>query len=226
MNNRAKHILLDLLIGSAIGVVISFILYGVIYLSVTNKADAQPLMWIGFLFGMPIGIITTFLVSAGIRKNKRIRKKNEESIQSVLQKYNVKRTKSTKCDYFDFELIADYENEKLWFINWGTGFWQYWSFALVVGFDVDIYNTESGGGFYAYSIGSTIVGQELSTDVTNSRFEMAILTTKDDLKISLTKPLHGQYVSSYGFRSAVHFATECKQIVEELVKTDIANHKS
>jgi len=226
MNEKLKHFLIDLFIGSLIGVVISFIVYGFIYMSISNKSEAQSLMWIGFILGMPIGIIFTFPIAHGIRKNKKIRAKNAGFILDALHKYNVTRTKFSKCSYFDLEIIADYKNERLWFLNWGTGYWQYWSFSLVVGFDVTINNTESGGGFYAYSIGSTIVGQELSTDVTNSTFEMVILNTKEDFRISLTKQLRGQYTSSRGFVSAVNFAIESKQIIEELVQIDIENHKS
>lgn len=226
MKHEVKYVFIDLGIGTVIGVVLSFLIYGFIYLLLTDKSEAISFMWIGFAFGMPLSILFTFLIANSIRRNQRKKAHNHGIILDILNKHKVKRTKFTKCDYFGFELIADYENEKLWFINWETGYWQYWSFALVYGFDLDIQNQESGGGFFAYSIGSTVIGQELSKDVTNRVFEMMILTTKDDLKISLTKQLRGEYVNSKAFSIAVDFAVEAKQIIEELVKIDMKNHKA
>lgn len=219
-----KRILKIILIGLAVGVAAD-LLIGFFVTALLWFGDDlnEPILFayvflIPLIFTLPGGIGITFAVVKAKEKEIQDQKRFNKEITDKLHQSNVIWTKTAMHD--GLQIIADYQNRKIWWLNWNTGYWSWWTFAKVRACKLNIKNKSWGGGYSAYSFGSTVVGQTHEPITENSVFEI-IIELNNEIRpfvISLEN-LKGEYVTSEKFEKYVDFAIQVETIINETPKS-------
>ena len=162
---------------------------------------------------IPAAIGITFAIAKDKEKQVKNQRNYNKIITDKLHACNVVWTKTAMHD--GFQLIADYQNRKIWWLNWNSGFWGWWTFAKVRECKLNIQNKSWGGGYSAYSFGNTIVGQEHKPVTENSVFEIIIEINGDQPFVVSFNNLRGVFVTSEKFEQYVDFALQVQSIINE-----------
>lgn len=152
MNGRILSLFIGAILGLAVGAAIA---------GLFSLAD-QSMSNIMFGAMLPVGAFFGLLVSIPVyNKRKQDKKQEAKNFSEIIDariKYNLQTTKIIALR--DLKFIVDEPNQRIWIMDYSTGYWRWWNYGLIAGCEVRIDGTvsQTTGGLKNAVAGYVVAG--------------------------------------------------------------------